>query len=137
MQDMTLSKMNWALHAKEEKRKNKPDKENFGISAEEKGGTGTRRGDKSARLAERESKKEKKGALEKEWKEIKVKHVERVEAWSKTCKQHQANGTRVRDLPQKPTHISKKDLAARFIGSGQQDDNDGGSNSDEDEGTSE
>lgn len=152
MQDMTLSKMNWALHVKEEKGKNKPDKEVLpnkglgrlwtderilGFQQRKKTAQAQEEVDKKARLVERESKKEKKGALEKEWKEIKVKHAEWVEAWSKTCEQHWANGTRVRDLPRKPTHISKKDLAARFMGSGQQDNNDGGSDSNEDEGTSE
>jgi len=114
MQDMTLSKMNWALHVKEEKGKNKPDKEVLpnkglgrlwtderilGFQQRKKTAQAQEEVDKKARLVERESKKEKKGALEKEWKEIKVKHAEWVEAWSKTCEQHWANGTRVRDLP--------------------------------------
>ena len=125
--DLTLSKMNGALHAKEVKKSTKPDKQmlpNLGYgrlwstqaildfqTAKKKAETDDL-AEKKKRKDKRAAQKAGKEAIEKEWQEIKAKHEEEVKEWGIKCQNLREKGTKGKDLPKKPTHIIKKDLAA-------------------------
>ncbi|KAE9387116.1 hypothetical protein BT96DRAFT_838124 [Gymnopus androsaceus JB14] len=131
IQDLTLEKMNQALHAKEEKKRRKNAKADNEVLPNQGLGrlwTDThvlefqeRKRDrlaeelaqKESRKAARVSKKTKKAALEDEWKEIQEEHAVACLNWNTTCEGLQSQGViKKRDLPKKPTHITKKALTA-------------------------
>ncbi|KAJ3915273.1 hypothetical protein F5877DRAFT_48881 [Lentinula edodes] len=144
LQDMTLSKMNRALHAKEKKRAEKPDNEVLPNEGMGRLWTDTRilefqqtkKASKAKEDAEREERKRRKAlnkvakeTAENEWKSIKKKHDEAVQKWLAVCASLRIKGAKVKELPKKPTRMTKKDLMAHCSSNV----SDGSEDSDDDE----
>lgn len=125
--DLTLSKMNGALHAKEVKKSTIPDKQmlpNLGygrlwttqaildFQTMKKKAETDELAMKKKRKNQRAAQKAGKAAVENEWQEIRVKHEEEVKEWGIKCRNLKENGAKAKDLPKKLTHVTKKGLVA-------------------------
>ncbi|KAE9396189.1 hypothetical protein BT96DRAFT_1040739 [Gymnopus androsaceus JB14] len=111
--DLTLSKINGTLHAKEMKKSTKPDKQmlpNLGYgrlwSTQAILDFQIMKKVENDDLAEKKKRKDKraaqkagKEAIEKEWQEIKAKHEEEVKEWGIKCQNLQEKDTKGKDLP--------------------------------------
>ncbi|KAF5378013.1 hypothetical protein D9757_009862 [Collybiopsis confluens] len=131
VQDMTLVKLNAALHAKEVKKGRKNDNEvlpNDGMGRlwsdvrileyqkKKKADKEQELAEKEVRKQQRSSKKALKGLINAEWEAIKEKHSEDIEKWNTTCVGLKEKGVKAKDLPKKPSRETKKSLVARLSG---------------------
>ncbi|KAJ3825962.1 hypothetical protein F5880DRAFT_1477183 [Lentinula raphanica] len=133
LQDMTLLKMNRVVYEREEEKKNKKSglmlpnpgygriwtddsvAQKLRETREERA---RKQAEKEANVMRKDQLKEKRKEMERRWKETIDNHRKEVEAHKEKCAQLRAAGTRIKDLPPKPKHISKKDLSAQIIGRG-------------------
>ncbi|THV00840.1 hypothetical protein K435DRAFT_963806 [Dendrothele bispora CBS 962.96] len=135
LQDMTLSKMNKVVHAKEEERAAKKDKSSLTLPGP---GEGYGRiwtdqaildykrkkreeeereaAEKKQRATEKEEMRAKRAEIEADWKDIMEKHRLAVTEWEEDCKILKEQKVKKKDWPPKPTHISKKELTAKRLG---------------------
>ncbi|KAJ3792716.1 hypothetical protein GGU11DRAFT_749679 [Lentinula aff. detonsa] len=130
IQDMTLAKMSCVVYKQEEEKKSRkstfalPDLVYGRIWTDEaiaqamrdhRDNEARKKAEKDLGAKKRETKRSLKAGIERRWKEIKETHRNELEVHKECCKKLREDGMRVKDLPPKPKHISRKDLTSQIL----------------------